>query len=217
MTEEVQLPSTIVNNPALAKYNSEDFNAVATSTDFLPRLQLFGSNSAAVKEDKIGVAHYGLVQGEDIVDLGKEVDLLVVCWRPKALEITESGILAVHDTNHHDFERIKRLSSVKDSQCMFGPEYLVWVPSQMRYATFFAGSKTARREARNIQTLLGKAATFKSHLIKTTKYSWHGPQVVPCSAPIELPEEAELIEQAEKFTNPPAPTVETAQTEERAR
>lgn len=214
---ETQLPSTIVNNPALAKYSEDDFNAVAVSADFLPRFQLFGSNSEACKEGKIGIGHYGLVVGDDIVDLGKEIDVYVVTWRPKALEMADDAILAVHDPKSPDFERIKKLAGVKDSGCMYGPEFLLYVPSQEKFATFFAGSKTSRRESKNIRTVLGCAATFKSHLIKTAKYSWHGPVVTPCSSPLDQPDEAELAEQVEKFSNPPAPKIETADTESRAR
>lgn len=214
---ETQLPSTVVNNPALTKFDDSDFGAISSSSEFLPRFQLFGSNSDACKEGKIGIGHYGLVNGEEIVDLGKEIDVLLVTWRPKALEISDDGVLAVHDTKHHDFARIKKTAGQPNSGCMFGPEFLLYVPSQEKFATFFAGSKTSRKKAPTIRTMLGGAATFKAELIKTKKFSWHGPVVTPCSTPLDLPPDEDINFEIERFVNPPEPKIETAQTEERAR
>ena len=65
----------------------EMFDQIANSGKYLPRLQMFGSKSDAVGAGKIGMAHFGLVTGKDnIQDLGEEVQIVPVYWRPKALD-----------------------------------------------------------------------------------------------------------------------------------
>jgi hypothetical protein len=72
------------------------------------------------------------------------------------------------------------------------------------------GSKTARREAPNVKSLLGKAATFGGKLIKTQRFNWHGPTCNPCSTPFDIPPIPEIQEQVDLFLNPPTQTVEPA-------
>ena len=87
-----------VENLTLAKHGSdEDFKAVASgSAGFLPRLQLFSGNSDMTKRGKIPIAHYGLVTGRDSVDdLGPEVEILPVSWRPKAMRLTDDQVRLV--------------------------------------------------------------------------------------------------------------------------
>ena len=79
----------------LAKY---DFDDVVSGTEsYLPRLQLFSSKSDACAEGKIGIGHYGIVKDSDIIDLGPELDAVIVSWRPKALQIDGDNIITVYD------------------------------------------------------------------------------------------------------------------------
>jgi hypothetical protein len=78
-------------------------------------------------------------------------------------------------------------------------------------------SKTGRREARNMEPLLGKAATLKCHLIEQGKYKWHGPIVIPCTTPVEMPSEEDIRNQWTKFQNPPRNEVEVVEVDDRAR
>jgi hypothetical protein len=83
---------------AMITSNEEDLLAVAGASGFLPRLQLFGSSSDAVKEGKIGVAHWGVVRGKDqLEDLGKETDILVIAGRAKALDIGGEKVVTSYD------------------------------------------------------------------------------------------------------------------------
>lgn len=199
------------NLGGVSKYaDDKNFDAVS-SGGFLPRLQLMGSSSNAVKESKINQGHYALVKGKDqIEDLTKEVQVIVLAWRPKALEIGTETVLSVYNPKSEDFNRIALKSEESDSGCMYGPEFLVWVPSQKCFATFFMSSKTARREAPQLKGLMGKAATLKAQLIKAKKYAWHGPVVTPCSAPLDLPDMEKAREEALKFNNPPESDTEAA-------
>jgi hypothetical protein len=210
---ETQVPTVIdvlSNLPVQA--NPEDFAAVSKGSAFLPRLQLFGGNSCACKEGKIPIGRYGIVRSKDQVDdVGSEVDILPVAFRPKAMRITEDGILVVYKLANPEFAKIQALSDTKDSGCMAGPEYLIWVPSRLSFVTFFMASKTARREAPNMQALLKKPTTLKAQLIKTAKYMWHGPVITMCSTPFEMPNIISLQEEVTKFISPPETEVETVE------
>lgn len=200
-----------VNEMGLSKYADDKSFEQISSVGFLPRVQLMGSNSNAVKEGQIGQGHYALIRGKDQVqDLTKEVPVVVLSWRPKAMEITSESVISVYNPKSSEFDRIAKKSEESDSGCMYGPEFLLWVPSLKAFATFFMSSKTARREAPQLKGLLGKAALLKSQLIKAKKFAWHGPVVTPCSQPLDLPDLDEAREQAQKFNNPPENETEAA-------
>ncbi len=198
------IPKELTGGP-LAKH---DFNDVVAGRGYLQRLQLFGSKSDACAEGRIGIGHWGVVGDDVITDLGEELDLVILSWRPKALQIDGDSIVTEHDPTSDLYKKIRELSGVKDSGCMYGPEFLVWIPSQNVFATSFFSSKTARREAKKIGPLVGKAATFKCRLIETVRYKWHGPVVVPCSTPLDIPSIEVIKEEIDKFQDPPKSDVE---------
>jgi len=195
----------------IGKYSDDRiFADVTAAGGWLPRLQLMGSNSDLVKEAKIGLGRWALLTNKDsFIDLGTETHVLILGWRPKAMEIGDE-VVSVFNPKADEFKRIMEKSEEPDSGCMFGPEYLVWIPELKKFAGLFMASKTARREAPNLRALMGKFATLKARLIKSQRYSWHGPVVTPCSATFEVPTMEEIREQAEKFNNPPEDEVEAA-------
>ncbi len=185
--------------------NDEDLLAVSQASGFLPRVQLFGGSSDAVKEGKIGVGRWGLVAGKDsLEDLGPEVDVLVIAGRVKALDLSGENIVTSYDRNSDTFKDIATRSEVANSKCMFGPEFLVYVPSKQAFATVFLSSATARREARALHGRLRRAATLKAQLITGKQHKWHGPVFTPCSNPFEMPTGDAILAEATKFLNPPA-------------
>ncbi len=194
----------------MQKFADKTFDEVASATKFLPRLQLFSSNSAEVKEGKILQGHYGTVtmKGQPVIDLTDSVDVLLIVWRPKALDMSGETVTSCFNVEDANFRDIAAKSDDTDSGCMFGPEFLCWIPSISKFATFFCGSKTARREAVNIKGLCGKPATLKAHLIRKGKYIWHGPRVFECSVPFEMPDIDELKDRVNAFNNPPEIEVE---------
>lgn len=205
----------IVPNTGVAKYaDDKTFAGVSSQGNFLPRVQLFGANSNAVKEAKIPMAHYGLVRGskDEIIDLGAECQVVILGWRPLALKIdkAENTVTSVFNPKSPEFKKFTELSDVKDSGCLFGPQFLVYVPQEKAFATLYMASKTARRAAGEVKAFMGKAATLKSELIKTPKYVWHGPVTTPCSMAFDLPAESEIVEIARKFNNPPESEEEAA-------
>lgn len=208
-----------VANLAQSKYGTDDvFNEMASSSDFLPRLQLFGSNSEYVKRGLIKMAHYGLVvRKEQVEDLGDQVDVIPLSWRPKAMVMKKDGSppLSYFDTNSTEFVDVQKKanSGEKDTGCSYGPEFLLYIPVAKRFVTYFMNTKTSRNQARELNNLKGKVATLKVKYIKNQSYSWHGPEILTSSATFDSPPSDEMNRQLHKFNNP-EPFVQDSDTEE---
>jgi hypothetical protein len=174
--------------------------ALAQSSGFFPRLQLFGGSSDAVKEGKIQIAHYGLVRAKDqIEDLGIEVEALVCAGHSKALDVSGETALTSYDPNSDLFKQIAAGSREENSRKMYGPEYFLYIPSIQEYVTFFMSSPTARRESGAMHARLRKAATLKAQLITGKKHKWHGPVITACTSAFEIPPVDEVQKQIQTF------------------
>jgi hypothetical protein len=197
----------IPNFAPQAPEKAKELESLSSSGNWLPRLALFGGNSDAAKEGKVPIGHYGLVTAKDqLVVLGPAVDVLVISWRPTAIDTrSEDTVVSSHDKNSELFKSIQdQADNVKDSGCMYGPEFLVYIPAVKKFATFLLGSKSFRREALPLSELMTKAATIRSKLVKTERFSWHVPVVTACTTPFDtIPPLEEIAEKAELFNNPP--------------
>lgn len=193
---------------AVTQSRMDDMTALAEMTkvgDYLPYIQLCGSSTTLFKEGKIPLAHFALVKGKGVTDLTKEFHAVVLSWRTKAMCFGDMEIS--YDRHSESFKKIQAAAAA-DSQSGngYGPEYLLWLPEYKQFGTYFMSSATARNEAPNTQTFLGRACTFESVLIKNKKYSWHGPSTKKCPlTEVAMPEEANRLEVTSKFENPPVP------------
>jgi hypothetical protein len=191
---------------------------MAADDDFLSRIQLYSSKSNAVSEGKITPNHYGIPTDNEVIDLGDEVDVVILSWRAKALDTSDTdNILESFDPDSDVFKDIRDRSGTPDSGCMFGPEFLIYVPSVEKFLTFFMSSKSARREARKMEPLLRCAATLKSKIVKKGKYVWAAPVVLSCSQPLDLPSVEVIKVKINKFLNPPKKDVSLAEEDDRER
>lgn len=210
-----------MNLPA-NQHDDSQFDAVAKGMDFIPRLQFMSSASEKCKSGEFPINHYAVVAGSDsFEDAGSELDVLVVDWRPKALDMSGDEVIAIYDQkldeNNNptgEFADIAARSDEPNSMCMFGPEFLLYIPSMKKFVTFFMGSKSSRIESPNLKKQMHKAATLKSQHIKTSKHQWFAPKITPCSTPLDPPQEAETLTTIDKFRNPPKPSSEAASDEE---
>lgn len=221
METALQTTENNLPNLPLAKYTEDDkqWVEVVKSSSFLPRLQLYASGSDACKEAKIGIGKYGIPRSKDsIEDMTNQVDVLPLVWRFKALRMpVGENPLAYYNPKSPGFKQVQVDAEVQGSRCQFGIEFLVWIPTKKEFATMFFGSKTARRQAPALKTLLQerRAATLKVELITNKEYKWHGPVVVPCSTPLtDYPEPDQLLIQAEKFANPKETEIEAVEEQE---
>lgn len=193
----------------VGKYSDDaSFDDVATKSGFLPRLSLMNSTSDQVKQDKMKQGYYGLVKSsEDCLDLTKEVNCIPFAWRPKALNMKDKKkVIAAYNPKSALFEQIASMSQTSGSNCMYGPEYLIYIPHIRTWATFHMASKTARRVAGEVKERLekGEGMTLKATFIKQDANSWWGPVVTTCSAPLEWPTDIEDVKtQIRKFNAVP--------------
>lgn len=200
----------------VAKYADDAaFKQVITSSAYLPRLQLVGGNSELGKTGQVKPGNYALISSKDqFEDLGTGFPVASLIWRFKALKIDSENIITIYNPHLSSFKEIQvTADTVPDSGCMYGTEFLVWIPSVAKFGTFFLSSKTARRQAPMLRSQLEarKNSTLKSELIKKGKHSWWGPVVVECTTPITvMPDPKELQEELNKFANPKESEVELA-------
>ena len=197
---------------AIQKYDDSIANQLSGSA-FLPRLQLMTGNSDKCKNNEFPINKFALITGQKHTDIGADVNVLVLVWRPKAIDTKSDEMIVVHDVTVPEFDRIKEQSKEKDSGCMYGQEFLVYIPSIEQFATFFMGTPTSRREAPNMKALLMKAATLKPEKIKTKRYTYYSPGVTVCSATFTLPDKAECLAQIKDFNNPKAVQVQRVETD----
>lgn len=178
----------------------EDFSKYAKSSKFLQRIQLYGSSSKLCKMGRIPQGHFGVPVSKDkIDDLGDSFDCLVIQYRLKAMDINGDRPVSFFDKDSESFQKIVDASSTKDSGCMWGPEFLLWLPNKKCFASMFFCNPTMRNVAEELKALHGNFATISSVLIDTKKYMWHGPKITACTTPYDLPDMAGVVEENTKF------------------
>ncbi len=198
MTNDLATPST----GPLA--NTVDIDELcASDASYLNRFQLFGSKTDAVAEGKIPPGHYGIVEGDDIIGLGESVDVVVLSVRPKAMDLSNrEDIITVFDIKSELFTEIKRKSGVKDSGCIYGPEFLLWLPDGKQFVTYFMSNKTSRKEAKILFPLVGRNATLKVRLASSARHKWHAPVVRQCTTHLNVPDKDAGNPQVHNFQYP---------------
>lgn len=184
---------------------------------FLPRLQLFTANSDEVKRGKIDMAAYGIISGKEkkLTPLGKNVVVVPISWRPKAMFTKSKPVMAYHNPKSDEFKDFKaRALADSNSGYMFGPEFLLYMGEEHGFVTFFFGSKTARNESPKLRGLLPvdgmpyRPAMLTAQFIENKDYSWHGPLVTPSSQNFPLPPQEEIDMVVQIFLKPKDSVVE---------
>ncbi len=211
---------TTLDQNSIQKFDDSSFNIVSKSADYLCRVQLNTAKSKLFLENKAERGHYlYIVRDDQFKDLGKEMDCLPLCWRPKALDMNSNPPVSIYDVNSAAFKTIAAKAAVSNSMCAYGPEFLVWLPTIKTFASFFMGSQTARGDSKDVRARLLKPSTLTHRICKNKKgQTWETPIVKPCSTPFDGPEEAALREAIDKFNNEasaPAPVPADAPTRER--
>ena len=204
------MTNALIPSGTIPQSNVENVLAVSKNKSYLPRLKLCGSQAGECQRGLVGIGHYALIKSkEEVEDVGDSVDVIVVAGRAKAVQLSDPPIQAF-DPSSDLFKDIQEESTKKDSDAMFGPEFLVFIPAHQVYATFFLCNPTGRRFAPDMQARLNEGATLGSRLIETAKYKWHGPKIKDCGAPLEVPDLENLTEVATKFLKEKDSKVEIA-------
>lgn len=195
----------------------DQFNEMAKGS-WLPRLQLEGSNSTIVKMDKIGKGHYALHTGKDqFFDMGKNVECLVICFRPKATDLSDlKKILTSFNHKSELYKRIAADAESKDKELkkskMYGLEFLLYLPDGpegKKFCTLHMGNATARFEVKNFRSVIKKPARLSVQVINNGTHVWEAIRVNPLTRDIQVGSVDELMATSQEFLHPPADTVET--------
>lgn len=216
-----QLPSTQVGDDA-------DFAALSKGGSYLSRVQLY-TKGKAIDKGLIKPGHYGIPeQGDEITDLGEQIEVIALARRTKALDLTDTDApISVYDRKSPEFARIEEASKGKDSHCMVGPSYLLLEQSTGRPVELFCSSKSAQIESNKINPFLPlsqadidrkeKAGldvsklephgpipfTLKAQYVEKGSWSWHAPVAVRSSTPFgKVPPIADLIKLITSFLSP---------------
>src|SRR6185436_20920447 len=78
----------------LNKVDKKGFDLVTTGGGYLPRIQLMGTGSDLVVKSQVKAGSYCEILDQKWVDLGNEVDALLLGWRTKAMELGEQVVSA---------------------------------------------------------------------------------------------------------------------------
>lgn len=192
----------------------EVFNEMAKSSDYLPRLQLLTGNSGLAQSGEGKPGEYVVVTNKTS---NKLLGVSVVCWplgyRHKALNTGGETPIASFDVKSPVYAKIRALSAVKDSGCMYGPEFLLFIP-EAGFCTYHMSSKTARNVSPSVQAILlnRKPMVLTSKSITKGRFKWHGPEANESSVFPEQPDGTKLLTQLQKFLNPSSSNVEMADT-----
>jgi len=201
-----------------AQYQNKDLGDAAAAAiagpGFMPRLQLMTGRTAVCQKGDFPPNNYALVDGPNLIDLGKNPDIIAFCWRPVAMDTSGEDFVMCLDPKFDNtvdppqatglFLEIMKKSKGANSGCMYGPQFLCWVASKKAFCTFFFGSNSSRKEAPKLQARLCQPTTLGAREITSKKYaSWYVPDIKACSTPFDGPNPADVARLANEFNNPP--------------
>jgi len=221
------MPFDVSNLPIPATMSAEDLNELSKGVDHLQRIQLV-TKGKYVDTGKISPGHYGVPQpgGEEIHDLGPEIDVLPLCVRPKALDVRDrDAIVAVYDMSDPKFKEIQETSALPGEQgCMWGPSFLLVERNTGMLYELFLGNKSGRAESGKLVKFLpvtGDEArgplpcTLKARYARRGQIGWHVPVVTQCSEPFtNVPSNEKLRAEITKFVEVKVEGPETVSTDE---
>jgi len=229
------IPFSADQLPSVELVTDDQLDELTKGTDFLQRIQLV-TKGKFVDTGKINPGRWGVPQpgGEEILDLGPEIDILPLIVRAKALDMRDrDAIIAVYDRDLPEFERIRLLSQESNSGCMFGPSFLVIERNTGNFYELFMGNKSAQRESGKLRPFLPVSrekaeatatephgpipCTLKNRYIQRRDYGWHVPVVTKCSEPFsDLPTLERVRDEVQKFAAAKDNGIERVNEEEEA-
>ena len=181
----------------------EDFFEVIGRYDNIPYLNLVQRNSPQAEEHDPGTIL--LVTGSATINIGSELDAIVLANRHRASHFTDETMVNSFDHTSELFVEIdKKAKEGGLNGYMAGTEYLFWLPEHNTYACLFCASKTLKRFAREqLKAYHGEACTISSHLIQSKKHSWYGLTANKCTRTLKTtPDSEDLVSKIQMFKNP---------------
>lgn len=199
------IPADVFTDLPSTNFADESYDDVATSTDFLQRLQLLSKGKYVDSKQAQGGDYAVIKDSETCKSLGDKIDVLVLERRHKALDMSDVGqVLDTYDPKSSLYNDIRARSGEKDSGCQYGVEFLVAERSTAKLYGFFFGTKSFRRVLDTMYTYLPLTEeqikqrgltdvkphgpitlTLQSKNIRSRdgKFSWFVPVFQDCSSP----------------------------------
>ena len=221
MSNELALPS-VANLPAVTDvdFASSDYKELLEG-GFLRRIQFFAKAGETVESGKIVAGHYGIVNGQEIIDLGNTLDIIIFAYRQKALDLVDRKNPIVSFIPKSDlYQDIKARSKETQSNCQEGFTFLVFERTTADFYELFLGTKSGRIEGKKVRTFapvteaiskalkaVGQdeephgplACTLSAEFLKR-KFSYYVPVCKQCSQVFtRLPNEEQIVKAITKF------------------
>lgn len=189
-----------LSSGGLETRHDDAFNDLTIQGGFLPRLGLYSGKSKIVELGKFPANHWGVTVGKDkLNDVGEVVNAVPLAYRPMALDLRGKKAVAFFDPATPTFKEVKDQSLVKDSKCMAGIQFLIYVQN-FGLTTYFCASKSAKMIAGNIRKLTNKFVAFSSHTVQSGDYVYRAPLVDVSNVQFDLPV-ADILKAKEEFIN----------------
>ncbi len=163
----------------------ENFNDLFAGYDTMPRLEISCGNSACCQDGSISVGHFYLKDGEESIDLGTEIDVMVLAMRAKALAF-EPKLRIVYDQNHAEFAKIAEEAKEED-YATSGPEFIFY--TEHGFCTFYLKSTTAKRRGKSIAKHMGACSHLKVDQCSNDKFKWFSYKSEGTAKTIDLPDD----------------------------
>lgn len=200
--DQVAALRAAISGTGLAVQSDDVFGDLAKGSDYLCRIQMCSNKSKLVALNKIQRLHYAYIVNKDtFTDLGTELDVWPITWRPLALDMNGDVPIKAYQPKSQIFMDIAACSEGENSGCTYGPEFMVWVPAIRKFASIHWGSISARIEAPNFKKKMddGKAVTLTAKTVEGKKWIYDVMVVNACSTPFDLPPQDKTIEQVNKW------------------
>lgn len=197
MSDELATYLGNLGGPIITKVSQDEIDAITKTGDWLPLLKVTTSQTGLVSEGKVPSGKLILQEGQaKFKVLGEEVEVLTIAFHARAMDTSGGTPISYYKQPSPEFQRIVQESGVRDSGCFYGPEFLVWIPSENKFALFMCGSITARKEAPAILQIMNEDQPADTYVPKpmrllvrlvrdeAKKRSWHSFSVAPMSTPL---------------------------------
>lgn len=213
-TSATQLPS--------ANLASRQTVRRGAGSGFIKRMEL-KSKGSLIDRSILPPGSFCVPSGSDsALNLTKEVDLMVLGYRQKALDMSGGDVTELFDESDPVYQDIKARASIKDSYCQEGTTVLVFERSTRDVYEFFFGPKSLQAfayemvgaaplskeeiEAEGLQDVKPHGPLtvhLRAVLSPSKKYSYFIPEISVSSDPIVLTdsEVAYVSEMVTKFVN----------------
>lgn len=178
------------------------------ANDFPGFIKVMNGQSTEVLDEKASAGTLILKKGDDITDLGKEIDIIPVAFRMTATTFVGDDYHAYHNPDSAEYLQIEDNSKDKELKRSnkHGPEFLVWIPSLSAFATIHLSTYSNWPAARPLKANMNCLMTLVAEKKSNPKFKWwafNADTSVNSVEGLSLPEQDGLQKRIDDFENAP--------------